>query len=456
MTVSPSVPFGAPHVANDIEGVALAHDLSQRERSALTAIVVGAVPGNRDRPLFRLAGAIARAFAESPPLPDGHCLINLLAETVGSHRGPLHRLDAALLDFLISMDGFSDTEAVEEAALPLARVPGSAEAMRACANGFARALYRYRAANLPAERHRAKFTDIRRFLATANGDPRSPGDGDPLDFWCEYGSRDNWTLYETVLEAFLAYEIARETSRAAAPVGSMREPEEPGQPAWERAETQLLAYRDLDEELDTAIAELTDSGLKIFKETETARLKKLLHLDRFARNWPRATLCLLSLSPHQASLVQLVKDRADGDRLADTARCCGGEDYASIMTALLDLDRTADEARRLADAILPDEAGDEFCPEPSNPTSDAILRESRLMRRKSFKMVDAETLGKELQSLASALAAVRGFLGTVQRGWKAWSEARALAAFREDRERFAAKLQSLYLVDPETTDAGSD
>ncbi|MEZ5840959.1 MAG: hypothetical protein R3D02_11240 [Hyphomicrobiales bacterium] len=436
--------------------MALAHDLSQRERSALTAIVVGAVPGNRDRPLFRLAGAVARAFAGSRPLPDGHALINLLAEALGTGRGPLHRLDAALLDFLLSMDGFAEAAAVEAAAADLVAEPQSAEAMRACANGFARALYRYRAANLPAERHRAKFADIRRFLSTPEGDPRSPGDGDPLAFWCEFASRENWTLYETVLDAFLAYEIARETSRAAAPVGSIRDPDDNGQSAWERSETQLLAYRDLDEELDEALSELAASDLKIFKETETARLKKLLHLGRFARNWPRATLCLLALSPHQASLVQLVKDRAEGERLSDTARCCGGDNYPSVIGALLELDATAAEATRLADALRRRSLANDSCPDPSKPTGDAILRESRLMRRKSFKMLDADKLGIELDRLTPALAVLRGFLGTVQRGWKAWSEERATAAFRDDRERFAAKLHSLYLVVPETSDAGSD
>jgi len=66
------------------------HCLSQAERMQLTRVIAGAIPVNRDRPVFLLAMSICAA--ETDDIFD----LIVPGQTV------LARLDAALLDFIIN------------------------------------------------------------------------------------------------------------------------------------------------------------------------------------------------------------------------------------------------------------------------------------------------------------------------------------------------------------------
>ena len=441
MRTAASLPVGSPQIANDLEGVVLAHGLSVGERSMLAAIVVGAVTGNRDLPLYRLTRAIGRVCRSIPTAAAGGA-IGLIGYLLVERDPAMPRLSTALLDFLLSMDGFAEVEAIEAAVAPLLAEPGSEAAMRDCANGFARALYRYRSRHLPSERNRAKFADLRRYLGADGARARHIEDGDALDFWVDFGSRESWTLYETVLDGMVAYCLAEEECRAAAPVGG-GPLDEDGETMvlWERCERQAIASTDLGESLAEAVAAFEEMPLKVFKEVELQPIRKLARLGRFAQVWPRSSLGLMAFAPCQASIVQLVKDRAPSERLAEVAECAAAADYRDVIATTAGYARTLDEVAALADAV----GGDENGPRPSTEQTIPSAKDFPLMRRKSFKAMPAADLAAALDGLREPQQSLKSFLDRVVRHWSARFDKTAEENSARDRGRFSAKLRSLYL-----------
>lgn len=442
--------MGAPQLANDIEGVVLCHELRAGERARLAAIVTGAVRGNRDLPLFQLARAIAAVLANSESNPGSGLLFAFLSGQGGPPGSRFGRLETGLVDFLASMDGYRFFEMIDGAINDLANAPCDPEAIRVCAASFSRALYRYRVDHLPAERYRSKFIDINRFLSKKGKTQRYPEDGDALDFWCAEASREAWTGYRTVLDAIVSFAIAYEMRNAAVPIGSWpaNDDEEESAAPWQHAETQVIASETLEGKLTAALEDFGGTTLKVLKETELSFVRNLARLKHFAPSWARSGMTSLALAPHQASIIQLEKDRADRDRIESAVAGVDGADYRSVLDHIAAILKTLDDAGALAVEFAEEgnREGDPSKKRPGGSTEcqNPIANSSRLMRRKSFKALDRERLARELNDIMPALNDLRGFLRSVSRMWSARFDKAADEAFRTDRTRFAAKLAALY------------
>ncbi len=283
-------------VSNDLELVIEAARLSSAERRKLVAIVSGAVPGNRDRPLFLLARAIEQLLDEDRIPRRPGVLFNLLASNPG--KGLASRLDLALLNFLASMDDYRYFEAIASAMDRLAASSLGLEAIKGCTSNLASCLHKYRAQHLSTQRHRQKFADIAQFLASRPSE--EPEDADALEFWRREATSTRWTLFETVLQALVSYSLASEVIRATKGSFSL-DAEGPFDGVSGSAD---FALGSLVEMLNIAIDAMDQPHLKIFKNKELSLLRRIATLGRFAATWPRSTFTLCALAPYQASIVQ--------------------------------------------------------------------------------------------------------------------------------------------------------
>lgn len=440
--------LGSPQVSNDIDSVAAAHSLTPHERAKLVAIVVGAISGNRDRPLIFLSKAIHKKVGGHSPA-DG-ILFHLLEDCQRPGKSQLSRLDGALLDFLASMDDFGHVEAIGAAVSELVGESDAHVASSRCARALARTVYEYRMRHLPFERYRGIFTQIARFLDRPGHASGQPEDGHALEFWRENASRKRWTLYETVLNAMSAYAEALELRGAAAPPGSWQDINEDGTDTypWTETEQQAIASNSLSEILNLAHDTLSETSLNILKDKELKELKKLFRLGTRGGGWARGGLALLALAPHQASLVQLEKYKTELPRLAASARCEGGLTYGDVLVRLSEFVQVLQAVRDLVEDL--EKSGSE-ADQIKTGSADSIvdsgrvLRDNRLMRRASFKALAPQELLRELKTILEQVIELQTYLSVVSRLWARRFEASADEAFAKDRAVFSAKLASLYV-----------
>lgn len=427
-------------VGNDVDAVTEAHGLRSEQRLRLARIVTGAVPGNRDRPLYLLAQAISRlhhaqnlSFFDLVAAPDtGSGLLLWLG-------------DRALLDFLASMDGYSHFDEVRDAVEKLLAGAGAAEGVRICASRFARALYRYRQQYLPDERHRKVFREIRSFLARAEPARAALGDGDALVFWAAHGTRSHWTTYEAVLSSMMSFADAFEL-RASRTYASLDDLDLDRMPAG--SGTGLSSGECARSLLSEAVARLEEGSLKLFLAKELVQLEQLARLGRFAASWPRSSLAMLALGPLQASAIQRLRTGTARPHTKSAARMNDG--YAETLSAYSDL------AERARDCLMLVAGTERFDENASVEPMDAVLRElesrdreaakriQSMMRRKSFAGIGPDALIEVLDAAQDELLTVAERAGIAARSWARLLKDRSPDLFRDDEAAFLAKLNSLY------------
>lgn len=416
-------------IRNDIELVCEVHALAWRSKAALEACVHGAIRGNRDRALYRLAHAIAETLAVLHSRGEEADVFTLIAaRESGPALSPLHR---ALLDFLCTMGDFAHFEVVSEQVSALADgTTTPIETTRALAS----LLHAYRVAYSPNERDRQDFERIRGFLATQSRSAIE--DGDALMFWHREASVERWTKYETVLAAFSAYRQAQ-TER-------------------ERGTLSLdaLLEQGIDVSIDEAAAfqgerapawaleDIAKSPLNVLSSLERTLVAKLLANPAASLSWPRSVLPALAFSPAQASAIQLLRLGADAERVRAACDLSERPSYEVIVAQLGGITTTMEAALAILRTLS--------CPTHENPPAGSIRDADgrrmidNLMRRKSFVELPKERLMAELVAIAPALHDVACQLRGIEKRWMRWLSDGGLRHVDTDRMLFSATLDRLY------------
>ena len=428
-------------VRNDLDTVADAQGLRPDERMRIARIVLGAIPGNRDRPLYLLARSISQ-IDRSLDLS----LFDLVAAPANTGSGLLLWLgDRALLDFLASMDGYAFFDEIRDAVGELLAADGSDEAVRACASRFARALYRYRQTHLPHERHRKAFNDIRAFLSEQTPPRTGPSDGDALTFWTENGTRAHWTTYDAVLASMMSFAdaLVLEASRTPASLDDID---------LDRLSVAAGMGPDAGESaailLEEAVICLENLPLKMFLGRELVRLRQLARLGRFAASWPHSSVALLALGPIQGSVIQHLRTHTVHPDIKPAAS--SGDGYADTLSAYAELGERARDFLKLIAAVTGDDENasaqpmNEALRELEARDREAAKRIQSMMRRKSFAEFDPEALFIALSGVADELVMVAARVGIAVRSWARLLHGRSPDLFRDDEAVFIAKLQKLY------------
>jgi len=437
----PSVLFEHEQVGNDVDAVAEANRLKSGQRTRLARIVTGAVPGNRDRPLYLLAHAISR-LDQARDLS----LFDLVAAPAAAGSGFLLWLgDRVLLDFLASMDGYAHFDEVRAAVEELLAAAGSEDAVRACASRFARVLYRYRQQYLPEERHRKAFREIRTFLSSGEPARSAPADGDALAFWAVHGTRSHWTTYEAVLSSMMSFADALEL-RASRTPSSLDDFDLERMPAGSGGD--LSSGECARSLLSEAVLRLGEGALKLFLGKELVQLEQLARLGRFAASWPRSSLAMLALGPLQSSAIQQLRTGTARSHATSAAR--SGDGYAETHSRYSELAQRARDFLLLlagsarADENPPVEPIEILLRELETRDSEAAKRIQSMMRRKSLAEIGPQHLLAALDAVEDELATVSERVGIAARGWTRLLHGRSPDLFRDDEAVFMAKLNALY------------
>jgi hypothetical protein len=428
-------------VVNDLEGVVDASTLGPEQRFRLRAIVIGAIPGNRDLPLYLLAKAVAKYLAAGSASRKPSVLFDILSSGHDHREERIGPLNLALLNFLSSMDGYRYFETISSAVDRLATAPLDPSSLKGFTSTLAGCLYHYRTDHLPTERHRSQFNDIRQFFSAHRPQDGAPRDGDALEFWCQEADRSRWTLYETALRSMTSYSEALEIARLGEPPMSIDDDGVAAQA--EQADTPF--YGSLDDILDEAISALEGSPLKIFKQKELGDLSRFGRLGRHALGWAQSSLTLFAFAPFQGSLVQLERQGDPGERRAELAACRDASTYAEIRDRMASCTAMAEDCLALAASLSQGQHGNDNASGCSIHQGNPSARVTAMMRRKSFSGFEPHELRELLEPIEPALATVAGALARLVRSWTARLQASSDGGFGEDRQRFATKLASLYL-----------
>lgn len=425
-------------IVDDLSGIASYDELGASEKRQLTSVVVGAVPGNRDRPLFLLVRSIRDCVVNIHGKKENIIFKLLIKDGVSSSKN-LRRGDVALLDFLASMDSYRYFEEISGAIDSLAKLPNDTMATKECTSVFSKCLYRYRVDHLPAERHRMQFNDIRKFYVARGSVDSTPVDGDALEFWSQEADRSRWTRYETVLLALVAFAESLELSDAIGAIASLDDEQARLDPSDEHS----IDYGSLNEILQNTVAALANSSLKIFKQTEIDDLERFARLGRFAASWPRSSWAWMAFGPFQASLVQIER-QGSGTNGIKTASCQDGDTYVEIVSRFARHLKTATDCLTLAEAV-----SDEFSRKNGASVSmtnvDAPSDVKGLLRRKSFSSLSPVEIHRELEELYSSIAELKAGLNYLVRVWDRRIDRKLAIWFFDDQRRFAMKLADLYL-----------
>ncbi len=428
-----SVGVPSPQVQSDLLAVAETHRLSRIGREKLARIATGAVPGNRDRPLFQLANTIHSGFGTDLDRPKG--LFDLLA-LAAKHQPPpsFSRLSLALLDFLATMDDYRFFEDIDRAVTGLLS-SGNEQAVAAATSVFAACIHRYRTDHLPYENRRQAFSAIRGYFAEHRPNTGLPEDGDAIEFWHAIASSDQWTTFAATLAALVDFVDASALRLA----GSQESFEALSLLGFEAAEDLFADVAEAEPGFDDALGQLAAARLKVLKGPEIEELRRFSATWPALRRWRRSGSAALSFVPIQNILVQAKRDGVSAAGMGAVAACDNAEGYGDKMRAL--------EATRLVCidiAVLYRNLGNENGPGSSTTDMETKRRIAGMMRRQSFAKVESDALRAEINDLLPALATIveRLELGLgILTNWPAPSRENA---FNADRAQFVETFLRLY------------
>lgn len=423
--------FSSSQVCNDIETVVETHGLAGAAKEKLIRIVTGAVPGNRDLPLYGLARTLQAAITAR----DGANLFDLIAPSDHS-AARLPRLSLAVLDFLATM---SDYAYFDEIARGVSLLTGEGEKpLSEAVSVFAACLHNYRVAYLPYENRRQAFSTIRSHFKTARPGTGLPEDGDAIAFWSTLASPEGWTTYTATLAALVDFVAAAQTRDATTTVSLDMLQEQGFDP-----ETGVFDSDEGEEpDLLQAIETLATADLKLFKGPQLDELRRLASALPALRRWRRSGSALLSFSPVQNVLVQLKRQSAGANRLAEAAGCAEAEEYRHKLMALADIALACRDVALLYRRL--GEAGDRTAPDASTVDQKAEERIARMMRRQSLASRTPDELRAAIGDVLPALAVIVTRLDRCVSNLEAWPVEERDAAFAADRAAFADTFGRLY------------
>lgn len=412
------------HAQATIDCIAEAHRLSSHERQTLARIVTGAVPGNRDRPLFLLA---MRLFS------SGNA--DLLSMIMPAASG-LPRIDTALLDFLFTV-ALESTEAVTDLSAAFEAARCTADPARAFTPTLSAVLHAYRLRVLPETRHHNVFNAVRRFLAGCRPEDPWPRDGDAPRFWVTEGRRDFLTRYVTALHALADYADAARLAAAWSEPLELDKAE-----AFAASDENIVTDEDslaLDR-LSSSLALLAEAPIKVLMAHEREALVELGEYAPMVLRWPGDVQAALTLGPVQAAITQALR-RTSG--CMDIATLIDkGPSRQDVLDRIDELDASLSACLFLIhQSIMPD---DENASVRSSLMSVDTKRIAAMKRRQGFGDLSVESRKAILTELIEPVLLMARVLERYKRAWGRVDTESGAALERSHREMFRHKFSMLY------------
>lgn len=441
---------------SDFNAICQAHDLRLVERNHLAQTIAGALPGNRDKPLFFLAKWVSECLSEKQEVQNGtECLFYLLTEencqpaNTAKERVRAKR-NSSLLDFLVSKDDFNDFETISNGIVALAGDPASARGIKAFTELLARSLHAYRVRHLPFEAYRQDFYRISRYYTERRPDAPEPQDRDSFDLWLDQGSRRHWTMHRTVLSALIAFDD-RSLHMQAAPVSdAFRTFDHDDAARSEFSETEswrLAPGSSPDQALSTCVVALQASPLKIFKGPQLRAIEELVPLGRHMWLWPQSCLIELSLSPAQRLVVGRLRDKQLVTPIGIKEVVSNTSSFNEVVTRYFEIARIANDCLFLLAQLKNLEPPHRTGPQFSKLESGRAERTIALRRRQSFSKLSEAELQGELLILVEPLELLRNTIMSMLKNAEPYAEPASAKTFLSARTAFEQKLLLLYCED---------
>lgn len=413
-------------VKSDLDVIAETHCLSVRERTDLARIITGAIPGNRDRPLFLLA---LRLFASGNT--------DLLSMIMPSAPG-LRRIDVALIDFLITV-ALESAWVVGDLIAAFDAARGTSDPARTFTPTLAKILHAYRVRALPEERYHNVFSAVRRYLARVRPEDPSPQDGDAPRFWVAEARRDFLTRYVTALHAMADYATAAQLAE------SWREPQR-----LNAAETIVMVQSDeyicVDEDnlgtegVATSLAMLAKAPIKVLLAHEREALAELGGYAALVRRWPGDVQAALTLGPVQAEITQALRRSGGAVNIAELVE--KGPSRQDVLDRMDDLYLSLSACLHLMhQTIAPTDKTVSF--RSSAPDVDP-RRIAMITRRKGYADQSTEGRKEILTELIEPVLLMGQLLERYRRAWYGLGPEKGAVLERAHREMFRLKFSLMY------------
>ena len=413
-------------VKSALDLIAETHRLSARERIELARIITGAIPGNRDRPLFLLA---LRLFAG-----DNADLLSMIVPSAGG----LRRIDAALLDFLITV-ALESTGAVSGLVAAFDGARGTSDPARAFTPALAAVLHAYRVRALPEARHHNVFGAVRRYLGRCRPEDPWPRDGDAPCFWVAEARRDFLTRYVTALHVLADY----------AEAGRLAE-------SWREPQTldavEAIGASHLDEGvitgedslgpegLATCLAMLAEAPIKVLLGHERQSLAELGELAALVRRWPGDVQAALTMGPVQAAITQALRRSGETVNFAELIE--KGPSRQDVLDRMDELDGSLSACLHLIHQSLTpaDETGSlRSSPPAVDPRRIAVMK-----RRQGYAGYSTEGRKAILVGLIEPVLLMVRLLERYTRAWESLGPEKGAGLDRVHREMFRRKFGLMY------------
>jgi hypothetical protein len=405
-----------------------AHGLSRAEAERLRRVATGAVPGNRDRPLFLLAVSVLRSESDD------------LLTLVLPRCGPLSRAQAALLDLILTAsleDGAQAARLI--GALSEARRMG--DPVKALASEFAAILHVWRRQNMLEARNHNVFTAVRRFLKRHRPHDPLPRDGDTPVFWEAEATRDLLARYSTALRALADY---AEAARLAATWRDVRSLDDPMATDVSTEEVGMWGWDDplAPARLEDALATIGEASIKLLLAHERESLGILASYADIVRVWPRDTCAALALGPVQNIVIQAVRR---GERMPSSA------EFFSAARSLGNIRGHHAELGEALMAALHLIAKTRTLPNETDPnrSNDPLTLHKRIVameRRQGFAALSDHERAETLGALIEPVLALKVMIDAYLKAWENVDRICVVDFELEHRMLFQRKLDALYGV----------
>lgn len=413
-------------LVGDLVVIAEAHRLSAGERDKLRRSIVGAISGNRDRPVFLLARAVLEAKSDD--------LFNLILPD----ETPLQRSDAAFLDFLLTA-ATADKDDFDRIVNAFDTASLTRDPVRHLCSSFASVLHAYRREVLPETRHHNVFSAIRRYYAQYRPEDPHPRNGDAVDFWSSIATRDLLTRYTTALNGLSDYaEAARlaESWRHPVALDDERTLDLPSESADDALSDDPMSSPTLKADINI----ISECAIKLLLANECKTLTPIAeHADVVAR-WPYDTLAALAVGPVQNSITEALRRQ---ERTLDIDQ---------QMQKVPKYEQIIQQHRQLAERIddclylihLSGCAHNEMAAARSNVTIDRLKRIDAMTRRKGYAGFDAGTRMNILKQKIEPLLHLKAMLARYVKAWDGFENERLMSLEVEHSLLFTEKMGTLY------------
>jgi hypothetical protein len=402
------------------------HGLSSTEAAWLRRIAAGAVPGNRDRPLFILASAILRSGCKD------------LVLLVLPGNATLSREKTALLDLIFTVS-LEDTVQAARLLGSLSAAQQAPDPLRALTADFVNILGISRRRIWPEAQHHNVFVAARRFLKRHRPADPFPRDGDAPPFWAAEGTRELLTRYTTALRALADY------AQAARLAATWREVRSLDDETFGDVSTEDAVLIGQDDPLDRtrlegALAVLSEGRVKLLLAHERESLKTLAGYADLVRVWPCDTFAALALGPVQNMVIQAVRRGAAIPSI---------EVYIGKAKGFPDIRDHHAELDEAVMAILHVMAKSKDVPRETGParSKDQVTLNKRIAameRRQTFAELSEDARHRLLNRLIDSVLDLKAMIDAYLGAWKKLDPNRAAEADAAHRRLFQQKLDGLY------------